>query len=304
MSLPDLHRKVGSPPQTTMRKHLRELTRVGVLSRQRASYVGGVMSYELCDPGNDLLRVAEVVRSWLAASPHGPLEFGSVAAKSAIKAVVEGWSTTLLRALAARPLSLTQLDALIAGISYPSLERRLTAMRLAGQVQACSGRGRGTPYSVSQWARRAIGPLAAAAAWERRHVPTETAPIGRLDIETAFLLALPLLRLPPDLSGIARLAVEAANGSERRLAGALVGVEEGKIAYCRARLEGDATAWASGSAANWFSAVAAGHLGNLEVVGDRPLIGAIFDGLSSELVARPGSKEGPSGPPTTMTEEL
>jgi DNA-binding HxlR family transcriptional regulator len=298
VSLSDLRRRAGSPPLTTMRKHLRELTRVGALSREPVTSPGGVVSYELCDPGHDLLRVAEVVRGWLAASPHGPLELGGVAAKSAIKAMVEGWSTTLLRALAARPLSLTELDALIAGISYPSLERRLTAMRLAGQVEACSSGGRRTPYSVSRWARRAIGPLAAAAAWERRYVPAETAPIGRLDIETAFLLTLPLLRLSPDLSGIARLAVEAANGSERRLAGALVGVEEGRIAYCRARLEGDATACASGSAANWLGAVAAGHLGDLEVVGDRPLIGAILDGLRSELVTRPGAESGSIDPPT------
>ncbi len=42
----------------------------------------------------------------------------------------------MLRALAAGSLSLTELDRLIGALSYPSLERRLVAMRLAGLVGA------------------------------------------------------------------------------------------------------------------------------------------------------------------------
>ena len=58
-------------------------------------------------------------------APEGPLALGSSTAKSAIKALVEGWGTNMIRALAARPLSLTELNGLISGLSYPSLERRL-----------------------------------------------------------------------------------------------------------------------------------------------------------------------------------
>ena len=73
-------------------------------------------------------------------------------------------------------------------------------MRLAGQVEPLPGNGRGTPYAVTDWLRRGVGPLAAAARWERRNRPTETAPIGALDVEAAFLLRPSLLSLAPEVS--------------------------------------------------------------------------------------------------------
>ncbi len=288
-SLADLRRGAGAPPQTTMRKHLAALAEAGILVKEREGGFPGVVSYALCKPGIELVGVARVVESWLAVAPEGPIELGTVAAKSTIKALVDGWSTTLLRALAARPLSLTELDSLIAGVSYPSLERRLVALRISGQVEATPGRGRGTPYAVTDWLRRAVAPLVTAACWERRNLAERTTPVGRIDIETAFLLTLPLLRLAPDLSGLCRLAVGSANGSERRVVGVLTGIEEGRIAHCRARLEGEATAWASGSVASWFRAVRDGHLGRLEAGGDRPLVSAILDGLHAELAAPSGA---------------
>ncbi len=44
----------------------------------------------------------------------------------------------------------------ISSLSYPSLERRLAAMRLAGLIEARPGNGRGTPYAVTDWLRRGI----------------------------------------------------------------------------------------------------------------------------------------------------
>jgi len=277
-SLVSLRRAVGSPPQTTLRKHLQALARLGVISKQRGAAFPGTVDYELADPGRELLQVASVLQNWLAASSDGPLTLGALGAKSTIKALVEGWSSTLIRAFAGRPLSLTELDALISGLSYPSLERRLVSMRMAGLVRPCRGRGRGTPHVVTDWLRLAVAPLAAAVRWERQHVPAETAPVGRLDIETGFLLAMPLLRLPNGQSGVCRLAVETSNGSRSRLAGVLVGVEEGSVAYCRARLEGSATAWASGPTAVWLRAVLERDTDALEVGGDCQ--------LAYEIVAR------------------
>lgn len=281
--LVDLRREVGSPPQTTMRKHLQVLTQLGAVAKNRQNGFPGALEYELTGPGQELLGVARVLQGWLETAPGGPLVLGSLAAKNAIKALVDGWSTTLVRALVGKPLSLTELDALIAGLSYPSLERRLLAMRLTGQVEPIPDQGRSTPYVVTDWLRHAVGPLAAAARWEGRHVAAETAPITPLDIEGAFLLAAPLLQLPADRSGLCRLAVEASNGSEPRLAGALVGVEEGRVAYCRARLEGDATAWISGSASAWLRAVIDHEDGKLELGGDCHLARDILEGMGSDL---------------------
>jgi DNA-binding HxlR family transcriptional regulator len=283
--LTNLGRAAGSPPQTTLRKHLQALTRLGAISKQRSAGFPGAVEYELADPGRDLLQVAAVLQGWLAASPDGPLTLGALGSQGTIKALVEGWSSALVRAFAGRALSLTELDALITGLSYPSLERRLASMRVAGLVRRCPGSGRGTPYVVTHWLRLAVAPLAAAVRWERRHVPDETTPVGRLDIETGFLLSVPLVQLPDGQSGVCRLAVETSNGGERRLAGVLVGIEEGSVAYCRARLDGEATAWASGPTAVWLRAALEGETGALEVGGDCDLAHEIVGRLNDVFIA-------------------
>lgn len=284
-SLASLCRAAGSPPQTTLRKNLQALSRLGVISKRRGPESSGAVDYELADPGRDLLQVAAVLQGWLAASTDGPLTLGALASKSTIKALVEGWSSTLIRAFAGRALSLTELDALISSLSYPSLERRLASMRMAGLISPCRGQGRGTPYVVTDWLRLAAAPLVAAADWERQHVPGETTPVGRLDIETGFLLAMPLVRLSSGRSGVCRLAVETSNGGKRRLAGVLVGVEEGTVAYCRARLEGNATAWASGPTAVWLRAVLERDTDALEVGGDLQLAHEVVARLNGVLVS-------------------
>lgn len=283
-SLVDLRREAGSPPQTTMRGHLRTLAQTDVLVRRRRNDFPGSLDFELTPVGHELWAVAQVVNAWLRAAPEGPLTLGSGAARSAVKALVEGWGTSMVRALAARPLSLTELNGLISGLSYPSLERRLGAMRLAGLIERIPGRGRGTPYTVTGWMRQAIAPLGVAARWERLHAATETVPIKRLDAEAAFLLVIPLLRLPADLSGSCRLAVEvgSANGAER-LAGVLVGVEEGRIVSCVASVRGHADAWVSGSSPAWLRAVIEQDAELLEMGGDCALAQALLDGLHGTL---------------------
>jgi DNA-binding HxlR family transcriptional regulator len=282
-SLIDLRRAAGSPPQTTMRGHLRALTELGVLERRRQDGFPGTVDFELTAGGRELLWVSGVVSQWLELAPDGPLALGSPPAKSAIKALVAGWSTNLVRALAARPLSLTELDALISSVSYPSLERRLAAMRLAGLVEKVRGEGRGTPYGVTQWLRMAMGPIAAATRWERRFAPGETPPVGDRDVEAALLLSVPLLRVSPALAGSCRLAVEVGNGRGDRLAGVMVKVAEGRVVSCISRLEGHPDAWAVGSPRAWLSAVLERDPELLEVGGDASLPRALLDSLWGAL---------------------
>lgn len=282
-SLMDLRREAGSPPQTTMRGHLRVLVETDAIIRLRQEAFPGPLDFELTAVGQELWDVAQVLDGWLHAAPAEPLSLGTSAAKSAIKALVEGWSTGMVRALAGRPLSLTELNGLISGLSYPSLERRLGAMRLAGQIERTPVRGRGTPYTATAWLQQAIAPLGAAARWERAHAPSTTMPIRRLDAEAAFLLAVPLLSLPTDISGSCRLAVELGGSNSNRIAGVLVGVEEGRVASCVASVQGHADAWVSGSAAAWLRAVIEGQTERLEVGGDCFLARALLDGLHGAL---------------------
>jgi DNA-binding HxlR family transcriptional regulator len=283
-SLIDLRRAAGSPPQTTMRGHLRALTELGVLERHRETAFPGSIDYKLGASGRALLQVAEVLEQWLAEAPEGPLELGDPAAKSAVKALVDGWTTTIVRALAARASSLTELNKLISDISYPSLERRLGAMRLAGQIEPCPGNGRGTPYAATEWLRQAVAPLLAGARWERDFAPDRAARLGRLDVESCFLLSVPLLDLSANLSGLCRLAVVSRNGNgEPAVAGVMVGIEDGQILSCVSKLQGQATAWAAGGASAWTSALVDHRAERLELGGDGSLAVALVDGLHGTL---------------------
>jgi len=278
----ELRQEVGSPAQTTLRAQLKRLVAIGAIEKHRRNRFPGVLEYELTASGRRLLFVADVLERWLAQAPQDSLPIGGNTAKAAVNALTQGWSTTMLRALAAGPLSLTELDSVIASLSYPSLERRLAAMRLTGQVEARPGNGRGTPYAVTDWLRLGIAPLAAAAGWEREHLAEKPA-IGRLDAEAAFLLALPLLRLPAGVSGACRLAMEIPNGSKRSLAGVTVGVEGGAVASCHTRMDGQPDAWALGPPGAWLDAVIEHDTRCLDLGGNSRLALALLDGLHGAL---------------------
>jgi DNA-binding HxlR family transcriptional regulator len=280
-SLIDVRRGAGSPPPTTLRKNLRALTELGALERTQLSDFPGSVDYRLTKAGLELLEVAAVVSAWLFASPEGSITLGTRAAKSAIKALVDGWSTSILRALAARPLALTELDSLITGLSYPSLERRLAAMRIAGQVRRCPGQHRGTPYAVTDWLRGAVAPLVASISWELRHFGERAARVTNRDAEAAFLLALPMVSLPEDHSGICRLVVEEGRGD--RYAGALAQLEAGRVVACTSVLRGNSVASAVGPVPAWLNAVMKQDAAQLELGGDRTFAAALVDGLSQAL---------------------
>lgn len=279
-SLVELRRAAGSPPPTTFRGRLRKLNEIGAVARRQRGSDG--IEYALLESGQELLAVAETLRTWLAGAPDGPIEPGSTASKSAVKAMAAGWSTGIVRALAAKPLTLTELDRLIVDITYPSLERRLEAMRLAGQIEPAPSKGRGTPYTVTEWLRQAIAPIIAGVHWERMRMPDATAEVTRVDVEAAFMMAIPMLSLPSGLSGSSRLAVRL-NGKAQRLAGVMVEVEEGQIGNCTSRLSDDARASGIGEATAWIQAVTEPDPERLSIEGDRRLTSALVEGLHDVL---------------------
>jgi DNA-binding HxlR family transcriptional regulator len=283
LPLIDLRRAVGSPPQSTMRVYSRTLVEIGTLERQRQAAFPGTVEYASTESGRALLEIGQILERWLQEAPVGPISLGTTASKSATKALVEGWSTNIIRALAAKPLSLTDLNRLIPRISYPSLERRLGALRLADLVEPYPGEGRGTPYRATPWLRRAIVPLAAGAWWERRYL-ADPPQLGRRDVEAAFLLAIPLIELPPEVNGKCRLAVEVQGGSSPVFAGVLICVEEGKVISCSSRLEGEAEGWASGSASSWMRRMN-GQEADLEIGGDADLVREIVDAIRKSALA-------------------
>ncbi|HEU5105301.1 MAG TPA: winged helix-turn-helix transcriptional regulator [Solirubrobacterales bacterium] len=281
-SVTALRTSVGSPSPTTLRSYLNDFEAGGIVSRRKQEAFPGTVECELTPAGRQLLLVADVLESWLAAAPSGPQHPGTPPSKRLIKALVDGWSSSIVRAIAARPLCLIDLNGLISSLNYPSLERRLRAMRLAGLVAPVESPGQSTMYTATPWLRAAIAPLAAAARWERRFMADGSAPIGRHDIEASFLLVVPMLSLPQDLSGTCRFAVETRSGNGG-LTGVLVEVEAGQVVSCVSHLRGEASAWAGGSAAAWLRTVIEGKPAELEIGGDSRLALTCLEALHQAL---------------------
>ncbi len=282
--LVELRRETGSP-QTTLRAHLKELSEVGAIAKRRLHPFPSVREYVLTNrAGTELRFVARILEGWLANAPRESLALGSEEARAAVKALVEGWSSTMLHSLATGPVTLAELDRAVESLSCQSLERRLGAMRRAGLVEGKKpASSKSTSYEVTEWLRRGAAPLAAAIRWERNHLAAVTAPIAPVDAESGLLLAIPLLRLPAEMSGSCRLGVEFDDGGERNLVGVTVGVEEGRIASCTTRLDSSPGSWATGSTAAWLRVAIEADPGRLELGGNRRLAWALVDGLNQAL---------------------
>lgn len=285
LRLAELRRKVGGPAQSTLRGNLDNLIAIGALEKRQGNGRTNIADNALTPVGAELLFVADTVEAWLARAPDGPLQPESETSKASIKALVSGWDSTMLRAFAVRPFSLTEIDNLISAFSYPSLERRLASMRLAGFVTAVQRNGGATPYAVTDWLRHAMAPLLAAIRCERRHMADETAPLTRIDIETILLLALPLADLAPSAAGVSQLAVYGGDDSDWRSAGVRLSCEAGQITSCTSKLEASSDSWVRGSAADWLEALVSGRSKRLEVSGDRTVTLDIVDGLHRALFA-------------------
>lgn len=285
MRLADLRKEVGGPAQTTLRGNLDNLIAIGALEKRPTVGRTSIVDNALMPIGRELIVVADTIDTWLARAPGGPIRIESETGKAAVKALASGWGSTMLRALATGPFSLTELDNLISAFSYPALERRLGAMRLAGCITAVQGNGGGTPYAVTDWLRQGMAPLLAAVRCERCRMPRETAPLTRLDVETILLLIVPLVDFEPDADGVAQLAVEGGDGSDWRSAGIQLTVRDGVLTDCTSRLETGPESRLRGSAADWLNALVKGGAGRLEVSGDRALTLDVVESLHRALFA-------------------
>jgi DNA-binding HxlR family transcriptional regulator len=289
LRLPDLRERIGGAAQTTLRGQVGNLRGIGALERRVRSGMPYTVENELTLAGLGVLLVAKVVEAWLNRAPQGAIPLGSESAKGAIRALVGGWGSTMLRALSARPLSLTELSSLINDHSYPALERRLSAMRAARQLEPRPNGDRGAkPYGVTKWTRQAVAPIAAAGHCECKYLAQSTVPLTQIDIEAIFLLSVPLVDLDVTRAGSSLLAVDTGSGESgqpgNRLVGVHVEVKEGAVTNCSSRLEDDPHTWALGSINAWVDAILEGKAESLRIGGDRgELAEKLIEGLHTSL---------------------
>jgi DNA-binding HxlR family transcriptional regulator len=239
--------------------------------------------YEITSKGREGLYIGFVVERWLQGAPQGPLPFDSPEAEGAVTALAEGWSATVVHALARGPHSFRELHDAVEGLGRRALKRRLAAMQAAGQVDVdSSGEGAGI-YSATDWLRAGIAPLIASARFERRDPKEGMAPIDALDVEAGFLLSLPLIELPSELSGSCRLGLNLEEDESGKLTGVTARFEQGRIVSATPGLEEKADAWAAGSAGSWLDTVIEPDAKSVRTGGDRWLARAVLDALHKAL---------------------
>lgn len=244
--------------------------------KQAAEGQSNAVATALGPAGSDLLVVADVLEGWLGECPARPISLEEEHAAVAVKALAGGWSSTLMRALATRPSTLTELSEQIPEINYPALERRMGWMRTTGQIDALPKEPRGVPYVPTTWLRRAITPVVMATRCERRHM-TDNPPITDVEAETAFLFGLQVAPLPEDRHGTCTLAmqtdaIEIDEGQP--LTGINIELKVDGTASWEVGMVTQPSTWAVGTAEDWLTAMLDGRFEILRIGGADPQLAA------------------------------
>jgi DNA-binding HxlR family transcriptional regulator len=251
--------------------------------------------FETTARGREGLFVAFVLERWLQSAPAGPIPFSGAESELAVNALAEGWNSSVIHLLAQRPQASRELQRAADGLSRRALRRLLSAMHRCGQLEIRASSDAGDAvYAVTDWLRAGVAALIAAARIERRYPSAETAPIDARDVEASFMLALPLLELPQDLSGSCRLGValdenpgapivDAGPG----MAGVTAQVGDGRVVSCMPGLDLRADTWAAGTASDWLDTVIEPDAKRVRTGGDRRLAALLLNALNQTLFGVP-----------------
>jgi DNA-binding HxlR family transcriptional regulator len=251
--------RVDFVSRSTYFERMRDLEELSLIGRTRRGEVPPVAECRLETPGERLLPVARRLDAWLADAPRCPLRLGEAYATATVKALAVAWGSTLLRWLAERPRTLTELEQLIHVFGYRKLERILRDLVKAGLVERALVKGRLSLYSVTEWARWTAGLLTAAMRWERQEIAKRSASVSSVEAEGVMLLGLPLVELPADVNGTCALLIHADLPERKGLGGALVRLMNGHPVSWKAAgglevevVEREADCWVRGSALAWL----------------------------------------------------
>ena len=251
---------------------------------------------QLTDKGEEMLFVSGTIERWLRRCPQGPLELGLAGARALVPMVLS-WSATLTHALAPGPQTPAELEWALAAVLDPeTLERQLESMVNSGQAEALYGSGRALSYALTDSGREAISPIVAAVRYERRYPEDDVLAPDVFDVEAAFEMALPLLRLPGELRGTCRAGVRLPGAEgEDLVAGSTVQVEGGRIAATSPLLDRAPETWATGTPLEWCEMVIDPATAGLDMGGDVELAQSLIEALYERLF-------GPAGPTRAMPD--
>jgi DNA-binding HxlR family transcriptional regulator len=234
--------------------------------------------------GVEALFVGGVAERWLERVPGRKLELEGDRGQAVLGALMGGWSTTIVHALAAAPASRPELEDRL-DLPRRLLREKLARMLATGLLIApgAAEDDQNAAYAPTDCLRRGLAPLLAAARHEARNpVDGKTIPPTPLDVEGAFRLALPLLRLREGTSGSCALAVALDPEVAAEPCGVTARFEEGRVAAIEPGLDPAADARAAGSALDWLDTVIDAPM-RVRREGDRALAAQILTGLRKTL---------------------
>jgi DNA-binding HxlR family transcriptional regulator len=241
---------------------------------------------QLTGKGEEMLFVSGAIERWLRRCPQGSLELGPAGAR-ALAPMVLSWSATLTHALAPGPVSLAELQRVLAAALDPeTVERRLEELVDSGQVKALHESGRAPRYTLTDWGREAISPIVAAVRYEQRYREEDVLDPDVFDVEAAFQMALPLIRVPAEARGTVRAGVripgEETDEAEL-IAGSTIEVEDGRVTASSALLERMPETWVTGTPLDWCETVIDPAEAKLEMGGDVALAQGLIEALHERL---------------------
>lgn len=244
--------------------------------------IGWDTSLRASPAGHELLFVGRVLERWLRDCPDGALELGPEAGP-ALSALLGGWCSTVVHALAAKPLTDYEVADAVGTLDDEIVDQRIAELENAGLLESFVDERGEERFAPTEWLRRAIAPLAAAGRQEKRFPPGDTAPVAAIDVQASFLLTLPLLDLPARLSGSCSLAVELDEEVLPNPSGTTVRIEAGEVVAYGTSIDETADAWGTASAADWFDAVIERNATRVRTGGDRRLAGTLLQALHEAL---------------------
>lgn len=247
---------------------------------ERTEAPGVDNQYVVTTLGEDLIRAHQTLERWLGERPAGRPPDESLMAE-ALGPLLCGWSGTIIHAIAPVPLTLEELDRAVAPLDRQGTRKCVERMVRSGFAEASIGGGQ-VRYGLTDWGRAAIAPLLAVVLYERRHDEEFALPPDVFDAETAFQMALPLLRLPPWLRGNCRLGVEIP-GEEALMAGATARLDRGVVVSSSALREERSETFVTGDALGWCETVIDPTADKLHIGGDTELAEALLAALHERL---------------------
>ncbi len=267
--------------RSALEGHLEELLGCGTLERYQRD---GETAYRLTAAGRGLVAVEQAATAWLLSHPQRPLDESSPIAWRAFSALADAWQSAILEWIVRRAPSEDEIAKGIAGLSPRTIKKHLRRLQGAGLIERRKGREGSVRCRLTDWGRRGIGVLAAAAAWEQAFVEDRVA-IATADAVAALLGTLPLVQLPADVSGLCTLTAGVDPGDDSRPRAGMVWAKfrHGRVVGCGEGAPGrEPDAWISGTFSAWLAAVIDGK-DALGLGGDREFAATVVSQLHLRL---------------------